>query len=251
MDDGPATSLKVRNNRAITGHANGTVNVWDLDQAQRLYRFKRNDASIWAAGFTGSEDRIATASHDWTVALWETASESPGEAARRSRECGAGARRRPLRHWLASGSADKAVKLWDLETREMKRTYRHNSDFISAFAFSGDASMIAAGSLDGSIRLLADHRVSGHCARFNAHKSRVTAIAFSANGELLASAAEGRQRAPERPEAAPPLLDAQQPRTRRQGPGLRRTMVASSSPAARMAGDAMGPAGAGAGADSG
>src|SRR6185437_13046312 len=35
LEDGPATSLVVRNNRAITGHANGTVALYDLDTKQR------------------------------------------------------------------------------------------------------------------------------------------------------------------------------------------------------------------------
>ena len=67
LDDGPATSLSVRNNRALTTHAEGSTVIWDLDSRQRLYRFKRNDASVWAATFAGSEDRVASAGHDWTV----------------------------------------------------------------------------------------------------------------------------------------------------------------------------------------
>ncbi|MEQ1716594.1 MAG: serine/threonine-protein kinase [Hyphomicrobium sp.] len=190
MDDGVATSLNVRNNRAVTTHADGSTNVWDLDKRQRLYRFKRNDASVWAASFTGSEDRIASAGHDWTVALWETGSETaPAKLLEGHANAVQALAADASGTWLASGGADKAVKLWSLETRDLKRTYRHNSDFITALAFSGDASMIAAGSLDGSIRLWP---TSGSRAlrTFNAHKSRVTTIAFSANGELLASAAE-------------------------------------------------------------
>ncbi|HML27916.1 MAG TPA: serine/threonine protein kinase, partial [Hyphomicrobium sp.] len=70
LEDGPAVSLAVRNNRIVTGHANGAVDVYDLDTKQRLFRFKRNDATIWAVDFIASEDRVAAASHDWTVTLW-------------------------------------------------------------------------------------------------------------------------------------------------------------------------------------
>ncbi len=190
LDDGPATSLSVRNNRALTTHADGSTVIWDLDTRQRLYRFKRNDASVWAATFAGSEDRVASAGHDWTVALWETASESAPvrlfeghESAVQALASDASGR------WLASGGADKTVKLWNLETRQIKRTYRNHSDFVSALAVSADSNLVAAASLDGSIKLWST--TSSRPQRtYTAHKARVTSIAFSANGELLASAAE-------------------------------------------------------------
>ncbi len=58
LEDGPATSLAVRNNRVVTGHSNGAVAIYDLDTRRRLFRFKRNDATIWAVAFVGSEDRV-------------------------------------------------------------------------------------------------------------------------------------------------------------------------------------------------
>ncbi len=190
LDDGPATSLSVRNNRALTTHADGSTVIWDLDSRQRLYRFKRNDASVWAATFAGSEDRVASAGHDWTVALWETASESAPARLFEGHESAVQALASDASgRWLASGGADKTVKLWDLESRQIKRTYRNHSDFVSALAVSADTNFVAAASLDGSIKLWST--TSNRPQRtYTAHKARVTSIAFSANGELLASAAE-------------------------------------------------------------
>lgn len=190
MDDGPATSLDVRNNRALTAHADGSVNIWDLDRQQRLYRFKRNEARVWSAIFTGSEDRIATAAHDWTVSLWQTGLES---APTRVLEGHANAVQALAADrsgaWLASGGADKMVKLWNLETNELKRTLRNNTDYVTALAFSPDAGVVAAGGLDGSIRLW--ERSSGRVLRTHrTHASRITSVAFSADGRLIASASD-------------------------------------------------------------
>ena len=190
LDDGPATSLMVRNNRAITGHANGAVAVYDLDSKQRLYRFKRNDARIWAAAFTGSEDRVATASHDWTVALWERSSESQPATLLEGHESAVQALAVDHSgHWLASGSADRTIRLWDLYTRETRRIYRNSSDFLSALTFSPDDTTLAAGSLDGTIKLLSvnSYRVQ---RTLNGHYTRITALAFSNYEDLLASASE-------------------------------------------------------------
>ena len=190
LDDGPPTSLSVRNNRALTTHSDGSTVLWDLDKRQRLYRFKRNDASVWAATFAGSEDRVASAGHDWTVALWETASETAPASLFEGHENAVQALAADASgRWLASGGADKTVKLWDLETRQIKRTYRNHSDFVSALAVSADTNFVAAASLDGSIKLWST--ASSRPQRtFTAHKARVTSIVFSANSELLASAAE-------------------------------------------------------------
>ena len=190
MDDGPATSLSVRNNRALTTHADGSINIWDIEKRQRLYRFKRNSESVWAASFTGSEDRIAAAGHDSAVALWETSSEQAPKQLLEGHENSVQAvASDPAGSWLVSGGADKSIKLWNLETLDLKRTYRNNSDLITALAVSGDANLIASGSHDGSVRL---HGMGSTrtLRTFNAHKAKVTSVVFSMNGEYLASAAE-------------------------------------------------------------
>ena len=190
MDDGPATSLSVRNHRALTSHADGSVNVWDLDKHQRLFRFKRNDASIWSATFIGSEDRLAAAGHDWLATLWQTGSETtPVKLLEGHTNAVQAVASDPAGQWLATGSADRTIRLWRVDTGELKRTYRNISDYVTSLAFASDASLIAAGSLDGSVRIFSP--TTGRAIRtFNAHKERVTTVAFSPNGDLLASAAE-------------------------------------------------------------
>ncbi len=190
LHEGPATSLTVRNNRAATSHADGSVVIYDLDSQRRLYRFKRNDASVWAAAFAGSEDRIAAAGHDWAVAVWETASEAAPATVLEGHESAVQALATDASgRWLASGGADKSVKLWNLERGESRRTFRNHSDFVSALAFAPEGGTLAAGSLDGSIKLwsVSSGRVQRTIA---AHTARVTNIAFSANTDLMASAAE-------------------------------------------------------------
>jgi WD40 repeat protein len=190
LDDGPATSLMVRNNRAVTGHADGSVAVYDLDTKRRLFHFKRNDATIWATAFAGSEDRIAVAGHDWTVALWQTSMEAAPEALLEGHENAVQALAvDPSGQWLASGGADRTVRLWNLETKEARRVYRNNSDFISELAFSPDGTTLATGSLDGTIKLLSvnSYRMQ---RTLPGHGSRVTALAFSTYDDLMASASE-------------------------------------------------------------
>ncbi|MBY0558220.1 protein kinase [Hyphomicrobium sp.] len=190
LEDGPATALAVRNNRVVTGHSNGAIGVYDLDTRRRLYRFKRNDATIWSVAFAGSEDRIAAASHDWTVAMWETASEAAPAAILQGHENAVQALATDAAgQWIASGGADRAIRVWNAETRETRRIYRNNSDFISQLGFSPDGSMLVAGGLDGSIRLLSmsSYRMQ---RTLTGHSARITSLAFSSSDDLMASASE-------------------------------------------------------------
>jgi serine/threonine protein kinase len=190
LEDGPATALAVRNNRVATGHANGAVDVYDLDSKRRLYRFKRNDARIWAVAFVGSEDRIAAASHDWTVSLWATSSESAPAAVLEGHENAVQAvTADPSGEWLASGGADRTVKIWNVEARDVRRTYRNNSDFISALAFSPSGALLATGSLDGTVKILSLNSYRSQ-RTFSDQKKRITSVALSSFDDLLASASE-------------------------------------------------------------
>ncbi len=190
LDEGAATSLSVRNNRAATSHASGSVVLYDLDSLRRLYRFKRNDASITASTFAGSEDRVAAVGPDGTVAVWETASEAAPVTVLEGHSSAVQTLATDLSgRWLAAGGAEKSVKLWNLERQETRRTFRNHSDTVSALAFAADGGTLAAGSADGAVRLWST--ISGRLQRtVLAHTARVAQIALSASGELMASAAD-------------------------------------------------------------
>ena len=52
--------------------------------------------------------------------------------------------------WLASGSGDQTVKLWDVASGELVRTLSGHTDPVRSVAFSPDGTRLASGSLDGT-----------------------------------------------------------------------------------------------------
>ena len=54
---------------------------------------------------------------------------------------------------LASGSADKTVRLWDAETGEPKQTFTGHTDAVYSVVFSRDGQVLASGSKDKTVRL--------------------------------------------------------------------------------------------------
>ena len=54
---------------------------------------------------------------------------------------------------LASGSRDRTIRLWNLETGELLHTLRGHTDGINSVAFSADGSTIISGSRDDTVRI--------------------------------------------------------------------------------------------------
>ena len=54
---------------------------------------------------------------------------------------------------VVSGSCDKSVKLWNIETGTELSTMARHSDTVSSVAFSADGQWVMSGSSDKTIRL--------------------------------------------------------------------------------------------------
>jgi WD40 repeat protein/serine/threonine protein kinase len=197
LDNGPATALALYGMNALTGHATGDIVLWNWQRAEKLGTFKRNEAEIWSVAFAGRADRFAAASHDWKVTLWDTATPSGPIQVIDAHDSAAQVvayattEKGPR---LASGGADKSVKLWNLDTLDKIRTYKGHRDFISALAFSPDGNLLASASLDGNIRVWStkSRRLQ---KRLYGHRGRVGTLAFSPDGQTLASSgADGQLR---------------------------------------------------------
>ncbi len=212
LADGAATALSLAGHRALTGHADGRVVLWDLDRAEKLQTFRRNEAAIWSVAFLGSPDRFAASSHDWKVAIWDAGTpQAPAHVLEGHDSAVQALAYAPRSGQLASGGADRTVKLWSLETLDLVRTYKGQKDFVTALAFSGDGKTLAAASLDGAVRLMPSGS-SRHNRTLTGHSGRVGAVAFAPGDTArLASASE---------DGSVRLWDARQGRTQRTLTGL-------------------------------
>lgn len=190
LDAGTATALAAEGRRAASGHKDGSVSVWDLDAGDKVAAFKRNDALISAVAFMGTQDRFAASAHDGTVTLFDMASRSGPIPVLEGHEGAADALAySPANGLLASGGADRTVRLWNTSNYTLNRTYRGHNEPVSALALTPDGRLLASASVDGAVRLWSTS--SGRTFRsVRLHKARISVLAFSHDGQMLASASE-------------------------------------------------------------
>ncbi|MGI9167163.1 MAG: eIF2A-related protein [Pyrinomonadaceae bacterium] len=87
--------------------------------------------------------------------------------------------------WLASGSVDNTVKLWEVATGREVRTLTAHTRGVKAVAFSHDGRSLVTGALDNTVRLW--DVASGREMRRLDGCGSVSALALSDDGRFLAS----------------------------------------------------------------
>ena len=188
VEDRDVTALAVGSARAVTGHKSGRIAVWDLELGIRLQDLKRNEAEIHAVAFAGMPDHVLAAGHDWKLALFNVRAPIPPmhvfEGHESAVQTVAFSAPRSL---IASGSADRTVRLWNAETFEPGPVLRGHQDFVTALAFAADGRMLASGDLAGTVRIwsMTTRRAQ---RSIRAHKGGITAIAYSPDAHWLATA---------------------------------------------------------------
>jgi len=90
---------------------------------------------------------------------------------------------------LASASTDKTVKLWDVETEELRSTLSGHADGVSCVDFSSDGRTLASGGHDSDVRLW-DVATGEPKATLSAHRGKVRCVVFSPDGACIASGGE-------------------------------------------------------------
>ena len=113
----------------------------------------------------------------------------------RSKSCPTSRTRLASRRWRCrltartclSGSCDTSIKLWEVATGRLLRTFVGHAQAITAVAFSPDGRRLLSSSRDSALKLW--DAASGKLIRsWEGHRLAATAVAFSPDGTLLPSA---------------------------------------------------------------
>ena len=170
---------------AATGD-DGMVKLWETATGREKGVLKGHAEDVFGVAFSPDGQILATCGCDDTVRLWNAKTLREEATLRGHRGDVQALAFAPDGKTLASGGSDEKVKLWDVASRKERATIDGHGK-ISWVTFSADGGKIATASQDRTVRLwqVADLSES-RC--FQGHNGWVHSVAFSPNGNLLASA---------------------------------------------------------------
>ncbi|KAF2012678.1 WD40 repeat-like protein [Aaosphaeria arxii CBS 175.79] len=187
--------------RLISGSQDGTIRIWNASREEyirnsvsRSYRNfgERYISPVYSVAFSHDSIYIA-GSAKGTIKIWY----ADGREHRQTSKAywgGGEVLSVAWSHdstWLASGSSDATIKIWDASNVKCLRTLKGHSDRVKSVAFSHDSTWLASGSADTTIKIW-DSR-SGRCLHtLEGHESRVQSVAFSHDSTWLASGSSDR-----------------------------------------------------------
>ncbi len=194
--------------RLITGSTDGTARIWEMQAdgpASEPTILEKDQDDVFAVAVSPDGRWLATGSKDGAARVWDLSSADPA-AEPLNLNCHASASPQEANadpsilavafswdgRWLASGSVDAMVCLWDLSTPDPAASpwvMPGHLNEIRAVSFSPDGRWLASGSLDRTARLwnLTQEDPSINSLVMRGHEGGIITLAFSPNNHWLAT----------------------------------------------------------------
>ncbi|HEV3137616.1 MAG TPA: serine/threonine-protein kinase, partial [Pirellulales bacterium] len=145
-----AVTFSLDGRQVVSGGQDGTIRFWDAEGGQELKAISAHKSCVNVVVYSPSGTILASASCDHTIKLWDAATLQPLdtlEGHQNEVHCLAFCPTDPK--LLAAGGHEPVVRIWDLQTREIVRTFDAGGDVNGlAWRADGKALYAAGGSAD-------------------------------------------------------------------------------------------------------
>ncbi|KAF2675781.1 hypothetical protein K458DRAFT_397616 [Lentithecium fluviatile CBS 122367] len=148
-----------------------------------LQTLEGHSDSVTSVAFSHDSTRLASASYDNTVKIWDASS---GECLSTLQGHSNAVTSVAFSHdstRLASASYDNTVKIWDARSGECLSTLQGHSDWVTSVAFSHDSTRLASASYDNTVKIW--DASSGKCLQTFSIGKPLHHIAFDVTGLYL------------------------------------------------------------------
>ena len=186
----------------IAGSWDGTIKLWDFSNGELLHTLTGQNNGVVSLALSPNGQTLASGSADGSIIIWRlwqlgTAELHQGVAPRQTFQLTghtslvASLAISTDRLTLASGSRDRTIKLWNLQTGELQHTLTGHTKRAIAVVFSPDRQFLASGSEDCTIKLWQanDGREFGE---LTGHLGAVYAVAIAPDSRKLVSSSWDR-----------------------------------------------------------
>ncbi|MBD2179846.1 hypothetical protein H6S82_21595 [Planktothrix sp. FACHB-1355] len=213
-----------------SGGEDGMVRLWDIQAGKCLKTFPTHTNCIWSVAFSPDSQTLVSGGADCTPKLWDFSTGQCQITNENHAHHIRTVAFSPDGKIFATGSEDYTVKVWDVLTRQCRNTFEGHTDLVLSIAFSPDGRIVATSSGDRTVKLwdvssaqclktLEKHSCfvfsidfhqngwmlaandkntvklwdisTGECVKvLVGHSDRVRCLAFSPDGQILASAGE-------------------------------------------------------------
>ncbi len=187
--------------------AGGTVRIWDVQKRELRRELGMNNPTqqlgalkdgqqpglgLTLTSVAVSRDTLALGYYDGTVDVCGfDASDQPQKLDGQHARWVTSLAFSPDGRTLVSGSSDRKVILWDVQTRKLRQTLVGHESWVRAVAISPNGTTIASAGQDKTVRLW--DLQSGEPKNTLLHQGRLWSVAFSPDGKTLVTAgSDGR-----------------------------------------------------------
>jgi WD40 repeat protein len=188
---GPVYSVTFGQHGKLLASASGdqSVRVWSTSTGLEVCRFQGHTGPIHCVAFSPDGEYLAAAGYDGTINLRKLSDHQENFSLKGHADPIASVAFSPDGKWLASAGFDRRIKLWNLSTREAILTLEGHEYLVYSVAFHSDSKHLASAGADRRVKVW--DVIAGMEVRSFEHTNMALSVAFSPNGERLASSSGG------------------------------------------------------------
>ena len=174
---------------ALSGGADNTVRLWDVETGRCLRTFEGHTGSVWSVEWSPDGEYALSGAYDAVVRLWDVQTGHCLRELKGHEDEIAGIAWSADQRWAISGSGDKTLRLWDVETGRCLKVLGGETGAVYGVAMSGDKRRVLSGSRDKTLRLWDIE--TGRCLRvLEGHIGELRTVQWSRDQRRTLSGAE-------------------------------------------------------------